>query len=167
MSPGLVPGVNGAEGDGSGAAAGPGHKGQNTRAPRGTDGDRGGNSGGDTGREEAPQGGSGYRGPRGYRLRVSTRDPCGAPHSPPVLLSPPPFPQVPSIPAGPPSPFGCFQPLWVLPLPDPRRPLLSGFIPAPLALVPGRGSRGSLAVSPRCLPCAPGRGWRCRALGSP
>lgn len=131
MSPGLVPGVNGAEGDGRGAAARLGHKGQNTRAPRGTDGDRGGNSRGDTGREGAPA--QWVPGGRGEP------DPCGSPHSPP---SPP----VPPAPLGVPS---C------APLPDPPRLLLSGSIPALFSPVVGMSRRGDPAgrvppVHPRC-----------------
>lgn len=101
LSPGLVPGVNGAEGDGSGAAAGLGHKGQNTAAPRGTDGDRGESSRGDTGREGTPP-----RSASGYR-RASGPDPCGCP---PHFCRVPPFPRrSPPIPVGAPSPFGGSQ----------------------------------------------------------
>lgn len=145
-----MPGVNGAEGDGRGAAARLGHKGQNTRARRGTDGDRGGNSRGNTGREGAPPQSCG--GAEGGRI--------------PAALPTPPFPF-------PLHPRRSPQPLWVSPDAPPSL-LLSGSIPAPFARVAGIPSRRApLAVSPRSVRAAPGpgappgRGSRLQGCGQP
>lgn len=134
---------------------------------------RGGQMG--TGEETAggTPGGKGLR----HRAAVDTGgragpDPCGSPHSPPVLPCPPLSPQVPSSPVGPPGPFGCSQ------LRSPPRSPPGCSSPGAsqhLLLLPWAARAGGRRWP--CPPCSspaapgpgapPGRGSRVQGCGQP